>query len=286
MKSLRLLFFLLLLSFSYVETFAQNFGEVELISDQFEFTEGPIADRSGNVYFTDQPNNIIWKYTTSNNLEIFMTDAGRANGLYIDAQNNIYACADEKNELWKINEDRDIEILVTDFGGKRLNGPNDVWVASNGDIYFTDPYYQRKYWQHQKPDMDTEAVYLLRNGKLTQVETSLVKPNGIVGSPDGKLLYVADIEAHKTYQYTIDADGSLIDKVLFCEMGSDGMTVDPLGNVYLTGRGVTVFNKQGKKIHHIDIDAPWTANVCIGGSNADYLFVTASTKFLKLKLTF
>lgn len=286
MKFFKTFSILLLFGLFHEISFAQKFGEVELISDQFKFTEGPIADRSGNVYFTDQPNNTIWKYTTSNRLELFMSDAGRSNGLYIDAYDNIYACADENNELWKIDPDKNIEILVTDFGGKRLNGPNDVWVAANGDVYFTDPYYQRKYWQHQQPSIDNQSVYLLRNGILTEVESNLVKPNGIVGSPDGKLLYVADIESNKTYQYTIDKYGKLKDKVLFCDLGSDGMTVDQLGNVYLTGSGVTVFSKQGQQIHHIDIDAPWTANVCIGGIDRDYLFITASNKLFKVKLTF
>src|SRR5205814_6827125 len=113
----------------------------------------------------------------------------------------------------------------------------------------------------------------------------LKQPNGIIGTPDGKTLYVADIGAKKTYRYTIKDDGSLADKQLFCEQGSDGMTLDNQGNVYLTGKGVTVYDKQGKKIHQIDINEPWTANVSFGGKDRDTLFITASKAVYTLKMT-
>ncbi|MFP6656858.1 MAG: SMP-30/gluconolactonase/LRE family protein, partial [Pirellulales bacterium] len=86
---------------------------------------------------------------------------------------------------------------------------------------------------------------------------------------------VADIRAGKTYSYKIGSNGSLAGKKLFCEMGSDGMTIDRDGNVYLTGRGVTVFDPSGKRIQNIPIDADWTANVCFGGKDRQTLFVTA-----------
>ena len=105
----------------------------------------------------------------------------------------------------------------------------------------------------------------------------LEQPNGVIGTPDGKSLYVADIRAKKTYRYKINDDGTLSDKTLFCEMGSDGMTIDNEGNVYLTGRGVTVFNPNGEKIDHIDVPEGWTANVCFGGKGMHTLFITAST---------
>ncbi len=90
------------------------------------------------------------------------------------------------------------------------------------------------------------------------------------------MLYVADIKAKKTYVYEIQENGSLQNKRLFCELGSDGMTIDNEGNVYLTGNGVTVFNSKGEKIKHIPVDARWTANVCFGGKDRQTLFITAS----------
>jgi len=250
----------------------------QLISKQFAFTEGPAADKQGNVFFTDQPNNKIWKYDTAGKLSIFMDNAGRANGLYFDKQGNLIACADEKNQLWSISPEGEVTVLVENYEGHLLNGPNDVWVAPNGSMYITDPYYQRDYWERQKPDIDGEKVYFMPKGKHAPVLVvdDLVQPNGIVGTPDGKYLYIADIGDSKTYKYEIAADGSLKNRQLFVAQGSDGMTIDNQGNVYLTGKGVTVYNPAGEKIEHIPIPAEWTGNICFAGENRDTLFITAS----------
>ena len=112
----------------------------------------------------------------------------------------------------------------------------------------------------------------------------MIKPNGIVATPDGKYLYVADIEANKTYKFTIAEDGTLKDQTLFAEQGSDGMTMDDKGNIYLTGKGVTVYNKEGKKIEHIDVPADWTANITFWGKERNYLFITASQNVYILKM--
>lgn len=258
----------------------------QLISKQFSFTEGPAADKQGNVFFTDQPNNKIWKYDTAGNLSVFLDSAGRANGLYFDKAGNLIACADEKNQLWSISPEGKVTVLVENYQGHRLNGPNDVWVAPNGGMYFTDPYYQRDYWERQKPDIDGEKVYFLPEGKMEPVLVAddMVQPNGIVGTPDGKYLYIADIGDSKTYKYEIAADGSLTNRQLFVAQGSDGMTIDNRGNVYLTGKGVTVYNPAGEKIEHIPIPADWTGNVCFGGENHNVLFITASEAIYTLPM--
>jgi len=257
----------------------------ELIADQFIFTEGPAVSKDGSVYFTDQPNNKIWKYDAENKLILFLDNAGRSNGLYFDKKDNLLACADEKNEIWRISKKGKIEVLLSEFEGKKLNGPNDLWVSPKGGIYLTDPYYQRPYWARKKSELDGQKVYYLgKNKKLIIVDDKLVQPNGIIGTPDGKHLFVADIGASKTYKYDINADGKLSNRQLFVEQGSDGMTMDRAGNVYLTGKGVTVYNSKGVKIKQIDIPRNWTANVCFGGKNRDYLFITASQGFYKLKM--
>lgn len=255
-----------------------NGASPRLISRQFSFTEGPARDRQGNIFFTDQPNNKIWKYDTHGRLSVFMDSAGRSNGLYFDKKGNLLACADEQDQLWSISPTKKITVLVKDLDGKKLNGPNDLWISPRGDIYFTDPYYQRNYWTRTKPDIEAQKVYLLAKGKTTVVPLidTLQRPNGIVGTPDGKYLYVADIKAGKTYRYAINEDGSLGDAKLFTDMGSDGITIDHKGNLYLTGNGVTVFDPQGKKIAHIPIPEKWTANVAFGGKRRDKLFITAS----------
>lgn len=257
-----------------------------LISKQFSFTEGPSVDKKGNVFFTDQPNNQIWEYSVDGKLSLWMDSTLRSNGTYFDAKGNLISCADEHDELISISPKKKITVLIKNINGHLMNGPNDVWVAPNGGMYITDPYYQRDYWTRKKPDLEGQDVYYLRKGSHAPVAiiTDMQQPNGIVGTPDGKYLYVADIAGNKTYKYVIQSDGQLTDKQLFCELGSDGMTLDKKGNVYLTGKGVTIFNPQGERIAHIDIPEPWTANLCFAGKNKDHLFITASKAIYILKM--
>jgi gluconolactonase len=258
---------------------------LQKLSGGFQFTEGPACDAEGNVFFTDQPNDRILKWSVEGKLSTFMQPCGRANGLSFDAKGNLWACADEKNELWRIGPGTNVTVVVKDYQGKLLNGPNDVWLRPGGGLYFTDPYYKRPYWKRGPKEIDECVYYLGPDEKtLVRVIDDLKQPNGIIGTPDGKTLYVADIGGHKSYRYTIEKDGALSGKQLFCELGSDGMTIDDEGNVYLTGKGVTVFDPSGKRIEQIDIAEPWTANVCFGGKDRHTLFITASKSFYSLQM--
>lgn len=258
-----------------------------LISSQFSFTEGPAVDKSGNVFFTDQPNDKIWKYDTDGKLSVFMEKSGRANGMYFDTKGNLIACADEQNELWKISPSKKISVLLKDFNGQTFNGPNDLWIDSlNGGIYFTDPYYKRNYWKEDHAPVREQKVYYLPKNKKKAVvaDAEFTRPNGIIGTPDGKLLYIADIGADKTFKYRINEDGSLGDKQLFANQGSDGMTIDNEGNVYLSGKGVTIYNQQGQRIEHIPIPEDWTGNICFSGKDKNILFITASKSIYTLQM--
>jgi len=261
-------------------------AKLRKLADGFKFTEGPAADAEGNVFFTDQPNNRIHKWSVDGTLSIFHKSPGRANGLYFDKDGNLLACADLNNELWLIDTKGNVTVLVKAYKGKKLNGPNDLWIDPKGGIYFTDPFYKRPYWDRGPIEQDGQHVYYLTpdRKKLIRVADDLVTPNGIIGTPDGKLLYVADLGAGKTYVYNIDADAALSNKKLFCSMGSDGMTIDNEGNIYLTGKGVTVFSPAGKKIEHIDIPVGWTANVCFGAKDRHTLFITAQESLYALQM--
>jgi gluconolactonase len=258
----------------------------QLISRQFKFTEGASVDKKGNVFFTDQPNNKIWEYDTSGKLSVFLDSAGRSNGMYFDHQGNLVTCADEHDQLWSISPKKIIKVLLTNFNGHLMNGPNDIWIDAKGGIYMTDPYYQRDYWTRTKSELDGQKVYYLPKGSHQPiiVDSIIKKPNGIVGTPDGKYLYVADIGANKTYKYTINKSGTLSDRQLVIEQGADGITLDEEGNIYLCGNGVTIYNPSGKKIEHIAINEPWTANLCFGGKDKDVLFITASTAIYTVKM--
>ena len=263
-------------------------AELQKLAGEYAFTEGPAVDRDGNIYFTDQPNDRIVKWTAADSsVEDWLKPAGRSNGTYFDQAGNLIACADEKNELWSIAPNKQVTVLLKDFGGKLLNGPNDLWIRPDGGLYFTDPLYPRDYWKRDKAmQQDGQHVYFLAKGaqEPVRVATDLKQPNGIIGTPDGKTLYVADIGARKTYAYDIQTDGSLANKRLFCELGSDGMTLDAEGNVYLTGQGVTVFDKSGKQIEQIPVPGGWTANVTFGGKDRKLLFITASMGIYGLKM--
>jgi gluconolactonase len=248
------------------------------LADGFTFTEGPACDARGDVFFTDQPNDRICEWHTDGTLSTFLSPCGRANGLCFDARGDLWACADGHNALWRISPQGKVTVVVRAYGGKRLNGPNDAWVAPGGGVYITDPYYARPYWKRGPAEQDAEGVYFLppHGTALTRVVGDLQKPNGIIGTPDGKTLYVSDIAGGKTYAYDILRGGTLDRKRLFCALGSDGMTLDSEGNAYLTGAGVTVFSPRGARIAHIPVPEGWTGNVCFGGKDRRTLFITAT----------
>lgn len=261
-------------------------SRLELVSRDFKFTEGPAHDKQGNIFFTDQPNDKIWKYDLSGKLSVFLSPSGRSNGTYFDQNGNLVVCADEHQQLWSVSPDKRVNVLFTDIHGKHLNGPNDLWVDNKGGIYITDPYYQRDYWTRKAPELDGEKVYYLPKGKkeLILVSDALQKPNGIVGSPDGKLLFVADIKGNKIFRFAIHADGSLGKAEAIIDQGADGITLDALGNLYLAGKGVSIYTQEGKQIGYIKINEPWTANLCFGGKNNDELFITASTALYRIPM--
>ncbi|MBU2973926.1 SMP-30/gluconolactonase/LRE family protein [Zobellia sp. B3R18] len=263
-------------------------AKLTLVSDEYKFTEGPAVDKNGDIYFTDQPNDRIVKWdAATNTVSDYMKPSGRANGLYFDHDGNLLAAADEKNELWSIAPDKKVTVLIDDYEEKKLNGPNDLWVDLNGGIYFTDPFYKRSWWKHTEPEQSARRVYYLPKGNSVPrivADDNFEQPNGIIGSPDGKTLYVSDNGAKKTYSYTIEANGNLTNKKLFADMGSDGMTLDNQGNVYLTGDGVTVFNSKGEQIEHIDVPESWTANVTFGGPEQKTLFITAMDSAYTLEM--
>lgn len=269
------------------QVFDKN-AKLILIDSNFLFTEGASCDKYGNVFFTDQPNNKIWKYDTTGKLSVFLYPSHRSNGMYFDAKGNLISCADEHDELISISPGKKITVLIKDYHGHILNGPNDVWVnCLTGGMYITDPYYQRDYWTRQNPDSNLhgEKLYYLPPGKkeLILADSIVKKPNGIIGTTDGKYLYVADMDAWKTYRYEIQKDGTLKNKTLFINEASDGMTIDNKGNIYITGNGVTVYDSTGKKIDHIDVPEKWTANLCFGGKHKEVLFITASKSFYMIQ---
>lgn len=262
-------------------------AKLQKVAGGYKFTEGPASDSAGDVFFTDQPNDRVMRWSVDNRKPTtFKRPCGRSNGLCFDKEGSLWACADEKNELWRIAPNGNLTVVVKEYQGKLLNGPNDLWLRPDGGAYFTDPFFERPYWKRGPMEQDGQHVYYLApdHQTLTRVTTDLQQPNGIIGTLDARTLYIADIGAKKTYAYDIQPEGALANKRLFCEHGSDGMTIDDEGNVYLTGEGVLVFDSAGKQIAHIAVPEPWTANVCFAGKDRRTLFITASKGVYALRM--
>ncbi|MDX8539358.1 SMP-30/gluconolactonase/LRE family protein [Mesorhizobium abyssinicae] len=259
-------------------------AKLEKLAEGYSFTEGPAADGDGNVFFTDDPNNRIVEWSAADGkFSDWLKPAGRANGTDFDKVGNLIVVAPEKGELWSIAPDKTVTVLVTNFDGKVFNGPNDLWIRPDGGIYFTDPDF---YSDHdQSTRVEGQNVYFVTpdHKTVTRVTNDLFKPNGIIGTADGKVLYVGDYGAGKTYAYDINPDGELTNKRLFCDFGSDGMTIDEEGNVYLTEFAVMVFDKTGKRIERIEVPETPT-NVTFAGKENDLLFITATTSVYGLKM--
>ncbi|MFD2036655.1 SMP-30/gluconolactonase/LRE family protein [Belliella marina] len=262
---------------------------LEKIEGDFSFTEGPAVSRLGDVYFSDQPNDRIikWSFFTGKT-EVFMENAGRSNGMFFDKEGNLIACADMDNQLWSIDPEGNKTVLIESYQGKKLNGPNDLFITPNGDMYITDPLYKRDYWTRDPESLqDGEHLYFLSSNRLQfiRVDEKLERPNGIIGTPDGKTLYVADPGAKKIFKYDIIEDGYLANKEVYLERGSDGMTIDFRGNLYVTGAdGVKIYNKKSEEIGHIPVPEKWTANVTFAGPDRKTLFITASESVYKIRM--
>ena len=276
-------------------------GELRTLAEGFSFTEGPAADRHGNVYFTDQPNDRIYRWDAgSRKVTLFLEGTGRANGMTFDRDGNLIAAADMYGELWKIRPDGSHRVLIDNYQGKLLNGPNDVWInPKNGGIYLTDPIFPRPYWEtgdprqqgweptrsEQSPQGKGGHVYYLSPGgrKLVRVTSDALGwesdswPNGVVGTPDGKKLYVNKWyydDKGGTWVFDIKRDGTLTNMRKFTDWGGDGMSMDEDGNVYISNnQGVLAFDPDGNNILRIPTGGQATNNT-FAGRDGRTLFIT------------
>jgi gluconolactonase len=247
-------------------------AKVERLADGFAFTEGPARDAEGNIFFSDIPNARIHKWSLNGKLSIFRENSGGANGLYFDRAGNLVACEGGNRRLTSIAPGGDMTVLADRYNGKRLNSPNDLWVDPKGGVYFSDP----RYGNEEGLEQDGYHVYYVSPDRksLRRVINDLVKPNGVVGTADGQLLYVADAGDGKTYAYKVQPDGSLTERRMIAAVGSDGMTLDEQGNLYLARNVVNVYSRDGQQLTTIAVpESP--SNLCFGGADRQTLFITA-----------
>lgn len=250
----------------------------------FTFTEGPAATKDGLVFFTDIPNNRIHRWDSkTGKLSLFLEDSGGANGLFLTSEGDLVACQGVKGTIQSFYDDGgEKELMADQYDGKRFNKPNDLWVHPNGGIFFSDPNYGNK-----SLSQDGEHVYYVTpyRDQVFRVIDDMKRPNGVLGTLDGKFLYVADHGAGKTFRYQIDEgeEGTLSNKTLFADSGSDGLAMDNLGNLYLTSDKIKVYDPKGK--HLGDIDVPERpSNLCFGAEDGKTLFVTARKGFYSIAM--
>ena len=255
---------------------------IQRIATGFAFLEGPAADPDGNLFFTDIPNERIHRWSPDEGVTVYRSPSGRANGLRFDLDGNLLVCEMGNRRITAVDPTGTLTVVVDRFEGRRFNSPNDLWVDPKGGIYFSDP----RYGATDDQEIDGYHVYYISPNRalVLRVTTDLVRPNGIVGTPDGSRLYVADHGGGRTYVYTPNPDGTLGSRRLFVSQGSDGMTLDERGNVYLTGEDVTIYNPDGQPVGSIAVPEP-PANLTFGGADGRTLFVTARTSLYAVEMT-
>ncbi|MEX0739132.1 MAG: SMP-30/gluconolactonase/LRE family protein [Pseudohongiella sp.] len=256
--------------------------EAELLTDGFVFTEGPAADAEGNVYFSDIPTSTNYVWTNAGELQTFRENSNGTNGLFFDRDWQLFAAEGGAGRITALNSDGQAAVVVDEYESEPFNSPNDLWLDAEGGIYFTDP----RYGDESNNPQPGYYVYYLAPGadEAVAIITDLVKPNGIIGTRDGQTLYVADHLGNETYAYDITAPGQVDNKRLLAEQGSDGLTLDEHGNLYLTGgNNITVYSPAGELLDTLTFPlAP--ANMTFGGSDRDVLFVTARSSLFALQM--
>ena len=248
-------------------------AKVKTLAIGFQFTEGPAVAADGSVVFSDIPNSRIHHWSTDGKISVVRENTGRANGVFYLPDGRLVACEGGNRQVTVMGKDGKIEVLANECNGKKLNSPNDLWPDKAGGIYFTDPRYGDMEGLEQP---GFHVYYIDPKGRVTRIISDLVKPNGILGTADNKYLYVADPGDKKT--------GKLGARELFCESGSDGMTLDESGNLYLTSGAVKVYSPMGKHLGDIETPLP-PANVVFGGVDRKTLYITARSSFYSLQMT-
>lgn len=303
MKVLRLFLFVVVVVGGCTNSndyFDKKFG-IERITTGASLSEGPAFDPFGALFFSDQPNNRILKYTVDAEQKLFLQPAGVANGLLFDYEGRLVMCQSNsgnfpddslagKRRIARIEKDGSIAVLSDTFDGKPFIGPNDLCMDPDGRIYFTDPYYPNPIVVKTQENAGVYRINL--QGKVEQVIPDLEKPNGILVTPDGRLLFVSDRGTQKLHQYFVHNDGSVEhQKVVYDfspDRGIDGMAMDSKGLIYgaageSESTGVYVIDPAQGKLLDVFYTPEKAFNVAFGGEDKKDLYVAAGGSIYMLR---
>ena len=258
---------------------------VQKLADGFRFTEGPAWAGDGIWYFSDLPSRTLHRLDGSMVMPV-REGPGMSNGLAVAASGDLIFCEVGERRVVRRNVDGKEAVLADACDGRPLGFPNDLWISPRGDVYFTMP--RIKKHQQKKVSGDVLAATVCRidgqDGSVEQVGFGMKSSNGIVGSHDGKTLYVADPGSQSCWRYSIDEHGRLFDQRLAAPQGSDGLAVDIEGNLFTTSKqGINVYSPNEKLLVQIPLpESP--ANFCFGGDDGRDLLVTARTSIYKMRM--
>lgn len=275
---------------------------IDRIATGYQFTEGPVWHlRTRTLTFSDVRGGAMYRWTEAGGAEVFRRPSGFGNGNTYDAAGNLITCEHENRRVSRTAPDGTIGVVADSYQGKRLNSPNDVIIAPNGDIIFTDPPYGLRQPDGSFVGMELPFNGVFRvaagSGDLTLLIDDFDRPNGLVISDDGLRLFVADTAREHVRVFDVAADGSLSNGRIFAagfaaQVGAatpsrpDGMKLDSRGNLYVaanTTEGVWVFSPEGDLIGLIGLpETP--ANLAWGGDDWRTLFVTATTSVYRLPM--
>lgn len=264
-------------------------AKLTTVGTGFGFTEGPVWDKSGYLWVSDETLNKIFRLDVASGEKQEMIALGDPDGNTYDQQKRLLDCASVLRAVIRLSADgKSYDIVADRYEGKRLNSPNDVVIGPDGAIYFTDP--NMDLVVGQKQEIPFQGVYrIAKNGQVQLLTKDLTQPNGLVFSPDGKKLYIDDSEQRNIRVYDFHPDGTLANGRIFGDEKAgpkdgepDGMKVDTEGNLYAVGpKGVWVWNPQGVHLGTIVVSEQ-PANLAWGDADFSTLYITAETSVYKI----
>jgi gluconolactonase len=273
-------------------------AEVEQVATGFTFTEGPIWMADGSLHFSDMPGDKRRRWHPEEGVTVLRDPSNKCNGMTRDNDGNLLVCEHVTSSVVRERPDGTRETIATHWGDKELNSPNDVIVASDGSILFTDPTYGRMpgFGLEREQELDFQGVYRIPagGGELQLLVDDFAQPNGLCFSPDESLLYVNDTDRAHIRVFDVGPDHALSNgRVLAEGIGEgdlakgglvDGMKADERGNVYVTGPGgVWVLSPGGEHLGTIEVPED-VGNVNWGDDDWRTLYIPATTSVYRVRL--